>query len=265
MIIRFILLFLLIQTSLAAQDSLNMTRVGLWDPSSMPSNGGVTYNDIWGYTAPDGSEYAILGNVDSIIILDVSVCNDPQRIYGFDGGNTTTWRDFKTFEDHMYAVCDNCSEGLHIFDLSGISSGNVSHVTSTTSFFTKAHNIFIDEVTERLYAAGGNGASEGLTVLDISNPGSPTFLADIEFDDELGTPAENFYVHDVFVQGDTAYCSHGYTGFYVWDMIDLNDIELLGSYDSPAYNHSSWIDATGQYSYYAEEVPTGQEIGRAHV
>ncbi len=257
----FIILLSCLSYALSGQDSLNMSRVGIYNPPNMPAtSGGNIYNDIWGYTAADGSEYAIIGNADSILVVDVSICSDPQRVYGFDGGNTTIWRDFKVYQDHMYAVCDNCSEGLHIFDMSGLPNGNVSHVLTTTSFFTKAHNIYIDTASHKLYAAGGNGAIEGLTVLDLSNPANPTLIEHIEFDDELQMPSTNFYVHDVFVQNDTAYCSHGYTGFYVWDLSDLNNIDLLGSYDSPGYNHSSWIDETGGYSYYAEEVPRGRPM-----
>lgn len=243
-----------------AQDSLNMKRVGFYNPTSMPSIGSQRYNDIWGYTASDGSEYAIIGGVDSIIVVDVTVCDNPQRIFAFDAGSPEIWRDFKVYKDYLYAVCDGCSEGLHIFDMSALPNGNVSHVLTTTAFFTKAHNIYIDTPSAKLYAAGGTGATEGLTVLDLTNPENPTFLADIEFDDEIGTPSINFYVHDVYVQNDTAYCSHGYTGFYVWDMSDLNNIALLGSYDSPGYNHSSWIDASGGYAYYAEEVPRGRPM-----
>ena len=96
------------------QDSLNMTRVGHWDPPGMPTSGGVTYNDVWGYTASDGSEYAIIGNVDSILVVDVTNCDDPQRVYGYEGGNTTTWRDFKVYDGYLFAVCDACSEGLNV-------------------------------------------------------------------------------------------------------------------------------------------------------
>ena len=221
---RFILTCILF-TSIAsafAQDSLNMERIGQWNPPGMPIKSGVIFNDVWGYTASDGSEYAILGNVDSILVVDISVPTAPQRVYGFDGGNRTIWRDFKTFGDYMYGVCDNCSEGLHIFDMSGLPSGNVSHIMTTTEFFTKAHNIYIDTLSQRMYAAGSNGATEGLVVIDISTPDAPVHLMDIEFDDLLGVPAANFYVHDVYVRNDTAYCSHGNKGFYVWDLTFTN-------------------------------------------
>lgn len=255
-IIKLAIFLLLFQPSFA-QDSLNMERVGMWNPPNMPVFGGVTFNDVWGYTASDGSEYGIIGNVDSIMVIDVTNPATPVREYGYDGGNSAIWRDFKVHNDHLYAVCDGCSEGLHIFDLSALPNGDVSHVTTTTQFFSRAHNIFIDTLSQRLYAAGTNTVSEGLVVLDISVPGQPTLLANVEF--EPGSP-DNYYVHDLYVQNDTAYCSHGNLGYYVWDMINLASVVNLGSYDSPGYNHSSWNHSSGQYAYYAEEVPLGRPM-----
>jgi len=247
--------------TLLAQDSLNMTRVGHWDPAGMKTSGGVTYNDIWGYTTPTGEEYAIIGNVDSILIVDISDCSNPIRVFGYDGGNTTTWRDFKTFDTYVYAVCDNCSEGLHIFDMSALPGGSVSHELTTKDFFNKAHNIYIDEATQKLYATGTNTATEGVVILDLSaTPENPTLLKEVEFDDEIGMPGKNFYVHDIYVRNDTAYASHGYQGYYVWDMTNLNDITWLGDYDGGGYNHSSWTTDDLAYAYYAEEVPTGRPL-----
>lgn len=254
------IVLMLFSFPMIGQDSLNMTRVGQWDPPGMPSNGSVVYNDVWGYTASDGSEFAILGNVDSILVIDVSVCSDPQRVFGYDGGNTTTWRDFKTYNDYMYAVCDNCTEGLHIFDMSGLPSNPPTHVLTTTAFFDNAHNIFIDTATHKLYAVGTNTANEGMVILDLATPDNPTLIENIHLDQENGEPGSNYYVHDVYVQNDTAYASHGYLGYYVWDLTDLDSIEVLGDYDSPGYNHSSWNDSSGQYAYYAEEVPLGRPM-----
>lgn len=237
-----------------------MVRTSQWDPPGMPTHSGVTYNDVWGYTASDSSEYAIIGNVDSILVIDVTDCYNPVRVFGYEGGNTTIWRDFKTYNDHLYAVCDNCSEGLHVFDMSALPSNPVTHVLTTTSFFTKAHNIFIDTASARLYAVGSNTATEGMVVLDLSTPDTPTLLDNIYLDQEAGEPANNYYVHDVYVKNDTAYASHGYLGYYVWDMTNLDSIELLGDYNSPGYNHSSWNDGSGTYAYYAEEIPLGQPM-----
>lgn len=258
--LRIAFCLILFSSFISAQDSLNMSRVGIWNPPNMPVKSGVTYNDVWGYTASDGSEYAIVGNPDSILIVDVSDCANPQRVFGYAGGNSTVWRDFKTYDDHMYAVCDACVEGLHIFDLSALPNGNVTHVTQETSFFSKAHNIYIDETTKKLYATGTNTANEGVVILDLTSPASPTLIQNVYFDQEAGEPSNNYYVHDVYVQNDTAYCSHGYQGYYIWDMTDLANIDMLGSYASPGYNHSSWINSAGTYAYYAEEIPLGQPM-----
>ena len=252
--------FFLFSVLVISQDSLNMTRLAQWNPSGMPTVSGVTYNDVWGYTASDGSEYAILGNVDSILVINVSNCASPERVYGYKGGNTTIWRDFKTYNDYLYAVCDNCTEGLHIFDLSGLPNNPITHVLQTTAFFTKAHNIYIDSSKHKLYAVGSNTATEGLVILDLSTPENPSLIENIYLDQEAGQPSGNYYVHDIYVKDDTAYASHGYLGYYVWDLTDLDNIEELGSYDSPGYNHSSWIDGSGGYAYYAEEIPLGQQM-----
>ena len=241
--------------NVSTQDSLNMERVGQWNPASMPVHSGVTYNDVWGYTAEDGSEYAILGNVDSILVVNVSNPAAPERVFGYYGGGHAIWRDFKVFQDYMYAVCDGCSEGLHIFDLTALPSGDVTHVSSTTAFFSRAHNIFIDTSTQKLYACGTNTANKGLVILDLSTPDNPTLI-----DNHIFSGPGNFYVHDLYVQNDTAYCSHGNQGYYVWDMTNLANVVELGSYDSPGYNHSSWNHSSGIYSYYAEEVPLGRPM-----
>ena len=240
---------------LYSQDSLNMEKVGQWNPPGMPVHNGVIFNDVWGYTASDGSEYGIIGNVDSIVIVNVTNPASPTREFAHYGGGHAIWRDFKVFQDHLYAVCDGCSEGMHIFDLSGLPGGSVTHVETTTEFFSKAHNIYIDTSTQKLYAAGTNTANKGLVVIDISTPDDP-----VHIDDYLFEGPSNYYVHDLYVKNDTAYCSHGNTGYYVWDMTDLNAVELLGSYDSPGYNHSSWNHSSGTYSYYAEEVPLGRPM-----
>ena len=238
-----------------SQDSLNMERIGQWDPPIMPTHAGVQYNDIWGYTADDGSEYAILGNVDSIMVVDVTNPAQPTRVFGHYGGGHAIWRDFKVYQDYAYAVCDGCSEGLHIFDMSPLPASPPVHVATIDTFFTRAHNIFIDTTTAKLYACGSNTANKGLNIIDISTPDVPVRISDYLFQG-----SGNFYVHDLYVKNDTAYCSHGNQGYYIWDMTDLSSVELLGSYDSPGYNHSSWNDSSGQYAYYAEEVPLGRPM-----
>lgn len=243
------------------QASLNMDRIGQWNTIGANTyiDDGSNYNDIWGYATPSGEEYAIIGNKDSILVVDVSIPSVPVRKFGMLGGSTVNWRDFKTHKDHAYGVCDNCTEGLHIIDLSNLPT-SASHALTTTAFFQKSHNIYIEEATDRLYAAGVTGATD-LTVLDITNPANPTLLKHIDFNTII-LDGENYYVHDVFVRNNIAYCSHGSTGYFVWDLSDLNNITLLGKITELVYryNHSSWITEDNAYAIYAEEVPTGNPM-----
>ncbi len=265
--IRFtILTLLLLGCSIASfsQDSLLMQRIGHWDPDGYPTTGGsspLQYSDIWGYSTDTGEEYALLGNADSILVIDVTDCTDPVRVYGFNGGNTVTWRDFKTYEDYMYAVCDGCTEGMHIFDLSGLPDGEVVQIDTNTDFFGDMHNIYIDEGAGRMYAVHGTNMTDEVVILDLAtDPENPSLLGEIDLNSIAGISG-GFHIHDIYVQNDTGYCSHGYDGYFVYDFGDLANIEMLGFVETGNYNHSSWISEDGAYAFYAEEVPTGQPMG----
>ena len=51
---------------LSAQVFQNMALWSQWDDNMLPSSGGLTYNDIWGYADGIGNEYAILGMVFTV-------------------------------------------------------------------------------------------------------------------------------------------------------------------------------------------------------
>jgi len=247
---RFILSIaaLLASISIYSQDSLYMKKASQYNP--VPTS---EYSDVWGYTQ-NGGEYAVFGSREKIFFVDVSDCYDPEPLFEFDGGGTPVWRDFKHYNGYIYAVCDGCSEGLHIFSADG---ANITHELTTTAFFSKAHNIYIDEENDRLYAVGfGNNAGVpsgvDMVILDLSvDPANPTLLEEVDL---------VAYIHDVFVRDNIAYASHGYAGLYVWDMTDPTNPIDLGSHDAGGYNHSSWASENDDYLYYAEEVGPGRPI-----
>lgn len=239
----FLQLFLL-SITISAQDSLNMKRMAVMDDL------GVEYNDIWGYTH-GAKEFAIVGSNTAINIVDVSDCANPVLDHQWIDGGSKIWRDFKDYGDYIYAVCDNCSEGLQVINKNDFSQ------YQTTANFVRAHNIFIDKDAGRLYVVGANGPSyHGTLVYDlIENPAMPTLLKTVDFRTENGDPSGYYYIHDIYVQNDTAYASHGYAGYRIWDMRDLNNIYLIGEENSGlgGYNHSSWRHETEPYTYVAEE------------
>lgn len=242
-----------------AQPALNMTVLDSWDDDTLAMSGSVQYNDVWGYVDCDGGEYGILGSASKVHFLDLSDPTNIVEIESFIGGDTTVWRDMKTYHDRAYAVSDFSSEGLMVFDLSDL-PGTVTKSNQITDYFGAAHNIYIDEPNGRLYVVGANTQNGGVIIFDLTaDPDNPTLLSAINLPANPNSGAG--YVHDIYVRDNVAYCSHGNLGFFIWDLNDPTTPILLASQNTGAYNHSSWVSEDGSFAIYAEEVPTGRPLG----
>ena len=252
--LSFTFLFLILFSISNAQISSNMTLLDQYDVDTLPNASGLTYNDVWGYADCDGSEYAILGSASRIHFINVTNPTNIAEVGSFPGGEITVWRDMKTYHDRAYAVSDNTNEGLLIFDLSDLPN-TVTKSFHSNQYFGKAHDIFVDEPNGRLYVVGSDTQSQGVIVFDLTaDPDNPTLLASVDY------PGGG-YVHDLFVVDNIAYCSHGFEGFYIWDMTNPASPVLIASQVTGGYNHSSWISDDGSFVVYAEEVPTGLPLG----
>ncbi len=251
-----------------SQQQLNTQLLGVFDPptSDLPVFAGVQFNDVWGYASPGGMEIAILGNSRYNLFIDVTNPAVPVELFRHSPGTSEIWRDFKTYGSYAYGVCDGCNEGLAVYDMSDVDcSGTITHVRQVTSQFGSSHNIYIDEDNHRLYAVGVSGSTD-MYIYDLLNdPSNPQLITSINFNVVLGS-GQDFYVHDIYVRDNIAYCSHGWTGYYIWDLNDLSNvgaissggtIDLLGSIETNGYNHSSWITDDGLHAVVAEEVPDG--------
>ncbi len=253
----FVLLFSS-QLLLQSQDHVGEASVQVILPEVQDMNllstwrtGNQEFNDIWGYVDSQGKEYAIIGSRSHFYFVDISDPTDPELVDGFAGGNTTIWRDMKTYGQWAYGVCDNCSEGLSIFRLGDSPATNgVQMVSQTTSFFSRAHNIFVDEEHGRMYVLGSNTQGGGVIILDIqTNPEVPTLLG--------ATNLPGGYIHDMFVRNHIAYANSGPSGLYVYDMSNPNNIQTLGtltSYPQQGYNHASWLSDDGEVLIMADEM-----------
>jgi len=231
-----------------AQDSLNMTKTDQWD---LP---GLRYSDCWGYTAPDGKEYAVIGSLDSIHIFDISDPYDIEQVASVLGGPAPSlWRDFKVYDNYLYCVADQSgtSEGLIVIDLADLPN-SVNVVTRNNTDFFRAHNIFIEELTSRAYVVGARKAGMGvvnLIVFDLAaDPVDPPVIYS-------GTMPGG-YIHDIHVRDNIAFASHGSPGLRIYDLSDLSNIIQLGIYDGypeEGYNHSSWLTDDGTSLVFCDE------------
>ncbi|MGI8892904.1 MAG: choice-of-anchor B family protein, partial [Bacteroidia bacterium] len=88
-----------------------------------------------------------------------------------------------------------------------------------------------------------------MDVLSLANPANPAFIS------TLINPAF-WHVHDVYVKNDTAYCSAGNEGFYIYNYSNPANpvlIQSITSYPEQGYNHSSWVSEDGNILVFADE------------
>ena len=233
-----------------AQQSKNMVLASRYDDDSLPVNSGVAYNDVWGYAYPDGREIAVLGTLDSILFFEVTDPANIHRVFSFSGGKQTIWREFKTYQNYLYAITDAEHEGLTVFHL-GTSPDSISFHQRDYSVFLTSHMLFVDTATAHLYLAGAydSTASVDLIMMDLQpDPGHPQLIQKIDL------PGN--YMHDLFVRNDTAYCSHGYNGFYIYKIFpngNFSELYSINAYPQQGYNHSSWLHKGGKYLIWADE------------
>jgi choice-of-anchor B domain-containing protein len=107
---------------------------------------------IWGYTAPDGSRYALMGTAKGILVLDLRDSAKPRIVDEIDGPTNTPspgiyWREMRVYGSHAYIVSeqDNVRGGVMILDLSALPT-SVRFVKSFAprDGTLRAHTIDID-------------------------------------------------------------------------------------------------------------------------
>src|SRR5690606_30931865 len=75
-------------------------------------------NDVWGYVAPDGTEYALVGLNTGVSIVSLADPTAAEELH-FVAGANSTWRDLKTYGDYAYIV-NETGQGLMVIDLSAL-------------------------------------------------------------------------------------------------------------------------------------------------
>lgn len=218
--------FLLWSHLLLAQGSPNVPLLVQMDQYSSAG-----YNDCWGYTAPDGREYALLGVATGTSIIDITDADNGVAVeVGFIPSATSLWKDIKTYQQYAYVVNES-GGGLQIIDLSNLP--NSVSLAATYTGFSTSHNIYIDEATGILYAEGNS--SQPVRVLDLSNPLAPVQIASFGVE-----------CHDVFVRNGLAFVSEGTHGSYgIYDVTNPAAPTLIQRLFVPAagYAHNAWSNA----------------------
>lgn len=219
---------------------------------------GTGCNDIWGYADAAGNEYALVGLVDGISIVNVTNPFAPFEIYYIDEPNSI-WRDLRYYNGYVYAVDDQGGSGMIIIDMTNPS--NISHTYWTTtgggnSNFTRCHNIFIDEFGYAFLYGCNNGvptSQKGAIMLDLNtNPTNPQFV---------GFYNQN-YIHDAYVKNNIMWAAEIYQGHVaVVDVSNKSNPVVLATVNTPDnFTHNCWVNDTGDVLFTTDEV-SGAYVG----
>jgi choice-of-anchor B domain-containing protein len=235
----------------------------------------------WGYVAPDGSRYALMGTARGVLVLDLRDPAAPRVVDEIDGPtNTSTagiyWREMRVYGSHAYVVSEqtNVRGGIMVLDLSGLPN-SVRFVRSVTPRDGQlaAHTLDIDTTRGLLYlqrvtdlaapAASNNdraaalhhpvgGPDDGsVEVYDLTaDPDNPRYVT---------TFNQHRSVHDMTAAGDHVYIAEGNAAsFSKWDVSDLRAPRLVTRWNVGGFAHNIWPNADGSLVVTTEEYPLGR-------
>lgn len=247
-----LLTLFILPLTLSAQQQANL--LGHWEDTTLVGSFVYdnTYNEVWGLVV-NNKEYAVIGSTDGTHFIDVETVTEVAYVPGAVQGGVIIHRDYDDYNGYLYAVADEGSGStLQIMDFSYLPD-SVSVVYDSKVLINRAHNIFIDKSSARLYALAVKMAqSKAMAIFDISTPTNPVFLGDYN---TFGGNTVS-HVHDAYVQNDTAYLNCGGNGLHIVDFTSTTNPVTLGSmttYPGQGYNHSGWLDSRGGYYYMADE------------
>ncbi len=203
-----------------------------------PSAGNLGGSGCWGYKAPDGTQYGIMGVRDGVAIININTRTSVQVVPGPKNNCSAYWREMRTYQHYAYIVseCIGTNQGLMILDLQylpdsvkylgSIPVNNIGDVTS--------HTISIDSINGYMYLEGRNQANLSIHVHSLANPAAPVWVH--SFGDAVG-------IHDMTATDDTIYVADGWSPTVsIYDMAVKTAPVLISRFTIPSggYVHNVW-------------------------
>ena len=205
-------------------------------------------SDIWGYAAPDGTEYALVGVNDGTSIVSLADPANPTEV-GFIPGAQSIWRDIKTFGDFAFVTTDQGSDGLLVIDMTNLPTSFESYYWTpdlpNIGTLSRCHNIYIDE-DGWMYLAGCNINNGAVMIFDVfTDSYNPVFVNNVQ----------GSYSHDVYTKENTMYASNLSSGLQIFDVTDKMDIQLE-AIQTTAFNftHNAWSTDDNNFVFTTDEL-----------
>ncbi len=209
------------------------------------------YSAVWGYVAPDGREYAIIGCFDGTSFVDITDAGNIHEV-GFvpstsPGNGNNLWREMKTYSHYAYIVSEVANSGIQIVDLQYLPD-SVHYIKKfLPAGYSSTHTI--SQSGPYLYV---NGASigQGVTVYDLtSDPETPV---------KRGA-YNNDYIHDCRVFNDTIYSANVYQSkVSIINAVNKNSLNLVTSFSNlPGSGpHNTALTPDRKYLLVTDEIGT---------
>lgn len=241
-------------------------------------------NDVWGWTAPNGREFGLVGQTDGTAFVEVEKDGSVSYIGRLNTQTVaSSWRDMKVIGNFAYIGSEAPNHGLQIFDLRKLlnvdkanpvtfrtSTGSDTGLTALFTGFGSSHNIVANEDTNTIFAVGTDTSLScrgGLWMIDVSNPARPQ---------DAGCVSNDGYVHDaqcVLYNGPQAqYRGKEICFNYNEDALTIVDISRRAlpnqlsrtTYNGATYTHQGWT-ATDDHRYLLldDELDEQEENGPA--
>lgn len=240
----------------SAQSTVTLNLIGrMWFPSNLngcfsaDTSGG---SDVWGYAAPDGREYALMGVRDGLAVVAVPEMQLVDLVPGPTQQDCFYHRDIKTYRHYAYVVSEmrGTNEGLMIVDLSPLPDS----VRFVRSYIhgqdIRSHNLSIDTTRGFAYILKQNYS--GFRIVDLSDPENPVDVGQVLTPD----------IHDVYADHDTVFVAEGNAGsFSIYDVSDKTNPVLLARVQIPnaGYVHNIWANPQRTLAMTTEET-TGKTV-----
>jgi choice-of-anchor B domain-containing protein len=247
--------------------AVNTELLGHWDGALDPLVGASKYNDIWGYTSPEGNEYALIGTWDGTHIVDLDSGMDNPTQVGFIPGSFSTHRDIKTHGHYMYAGTEANRQDPYLFDETGehniieqgvqvvdLSDPENAILVNEWDGVIQSHNLM--EGNGYLYVMGSGYDDDAwgqadLIILDLEDPAEPVKVG--EWNGE--------YLHDICIAGDRLYGAAIYVDrIYAIDISDKSDPQTINFWDGIPSSHACWVSDDGNLLFSASETAFGHII-----
>jgi choice-of-anchor B domain-containing protein len=245
---------ILVPTIVSAQTSLDTLR-----HLNVKPGGG--YSAVWGYTAPNGREYALIGCNGSAgqqagtSFVDITD-NANVRQAGFTPGPASSWREMKTYRQYAYIVTEASGSGTQIVDLSYLPDSvhlvRTFVYTQGTNNTAKSHTITISDGF--MYLNGcANWSPGGIVIFDLrTDPTNPTFVGTYEPE----------YIHDSYVLRDTIYGAAVYTGggIHIANARNKASIQEIGKITyTGSGTHNAWVTKDRRFVISTDEIGSTQK------